>query len=390
MMSDKYLNIILISSDWGDNHRKGLHIELSKKLSVWSETVFIEYPYSVVIHTLYKFKSRFLKFLHYGMTKNYDPVTVYTPFILFHDKIWKMSKLAFKIDSFFLERQISRFVKKNFPEYYVILWSSSPYHYLFTKKFKHDFLIYDYYDNYSFNIDGSFNKESDELNMKMIKDSRMILCTAKNMLDRSVTINKNSYYIPNGHNFDLNKIKNTQRVKIIENAEIIGYIGNIRDWIDFSLIDKLLKNMRPHQHLVFVGPVEKNVLPIINKFKNNSNFKHIEKVPYEETWKYIKGFDVGIIPFKINKFTEGVLPYKFFEYIACDIPVVSTSLPDLEQYKNIINVSYSDSEFIDFCINVRHKLTDIQLNEYSEIAINSKWEKRAETINQLLIKEVLI
>jgi glycosyltransferase involved in cell wall biosynthesis len=110
-------------------------------------------------------------------------------------------------------------------------------------------------------------------------------------------------------------------------------------------------------------------------------------VPYEDTWKYIKGFDVGIIPFKINRFTEGVLPYKFFEYIACGIPVVSTALPELKQFSEIIKVCSTDNEFTDFCIN-RDPSHIVDSERYSEIAENSTWKKRAEQITNL-IKEKL-
>jgi len=387
-MNNKFVNIILISSDWKNNHRKGLHLALNDKLSEWSEVIFVEYPYSVFIHTVIKFKSRFLNLLKNFNLRNYGLIKVYTPFILFHDKIWKKNKPSLVVDSALLGIQMSNFIKNNYPDRIKILWVDFPYNYYLTKKVKPDFLIYDYYDNYSYNIDGTLNKFSDELNENIIKDSQLIFCTALSMYKNSIKFSENAHLIPNGHNFDLEKISKVEKAILPVKGEIIGYLGNIRDWIDFSLILNLLSKLKANQYLVFVGPVEKNVLGIINKFKNNPKFLHIEKVPYEETWKYIKCFDIGIIPFKINKFTEGVLPYKFYEYTACGIKIVSTALPDIKQFSEIIFIGTNEEEFTEYCVNWnKHTKNDFE-KKYLTIAENSTWDKRADEIN-MLIKEKL-
>ena len=383
-MKDKFLNIILISSDWDYNHRKGLHTELNKQLSKWSKVVFVEYPYSILIHTLIKFKSRFVNFIKNGSQKYIDNINIFTPIILFHDKIWRKSNLTYKIDSYLIAKQVSKFIKNNYPEYAVILWTAFPYNLLLTRKLKHDFLIYDYYDNFSFNFDGNFNESADNLNKKLIKNSNMILCTAGVMLNSAKEINRNVYYIPNGHNFNLKKIGETNKVLLPVEVKIIGYLGNIRDWIDFKLINELLEKLKDDQYLIFVGPVEKVVLKIVNELKKNSKFIHINKVPYEDTWKYIKSFDTGIIPFKINKFTEGVLPYKFYEYIACGIPIISTALPDIKQFGNIIKVADNNEDFVNYCISDVYEINEEIRAEYSKIAESSTWQNRAEKINLLL------
>lgn len=201
------------------------------------------------------------------------------------------------------------------------------------------------------------------------------------MNEFSSLLNKNTWYVPNGHNLNMNTdiVKADYGIK----GKVIGYIGNIRDWIDFDLINELLKLLRQNDYLVFIGPVEKNVSEIINKYKQNKQFIHIPAVKYSEIFRYIKTFDIGIIPFKVNRFTEGVLPYKFFEYIASDITIVTNPLPDLLQYKDVINVASDNNEFIQMCLSDKINLHK-NLHEYEKIRKESLWTERAEFIENKL------
>jgi glycosyltransferase involved in cell wall biosynthesis len=45
---------------------------------------------------------------------------------------------------------------------------------------------------------------------------------------------------------------------------------------------------------------------------------------------YCKGFDVGLIPFPINRVTLHSNPLKVREYLAAGLPVVSTAIPEVQ------------------------------------------------------------
>jgi glycosyltransferase involved in cell wall biosynthesis len=193
--------------------------------------------------------------------------------------------------------------------------------------------------------------------------------------------------VPNGHN--LNPDKEITKADLKIDGKVIGYLGNIRDWIDFDLIEKLLESLNETEYLLFIGPVEKNISGRINMLKENSRFRHIPVVAYPEIFSYIKSFDIGIIPFKVNKFTEGVLPNKFFEYIASGIPIVTTALPDLLQFKDIINVAKNDDEFVYMCSGKNSKLNRDEF-EYKKIKNESTWEMRVNFIEDKLKKLLAI
>src|SRR5262249_53912748 len=52
--------------------------------------------------------------------------------------------------------------------------------------------------------------------------------------------------------------------------------------------------------------------------------------PHEELPAYCKGFDVALMPFRINELTLNANPLKVREYLAAGLPVVSTAIPEVE------------------------------------------------------------
>lgn len=364
-----------MSSTWNLNHRKGMHVALNTRLSHWSTVIFIESPFSILYHTFFKFRSRFITMVK--KTKSPEEIKSFAPVCLFHHKVWKKFPFTLKMDRKLVSAQLRKFMHKKYIDNKIIAWANSPFDYSFIKLINPRNIVYDYYDNFSYDNDGNFDKLSGDLDQKLIKESDLIFCTAKVMYDAAKSINDNAYYVPNGHNLNLSQ--RITKADLKTDGKVIGYLGNVRDWIDFDLIEKLLESLNDKEYLFFIGPVEKNISGKFNVLKKNSQFRHIPAVQYSNIFNYIKSFDIGIIPFKVNKFTEGVLPNKFFEYIAADIPIVSTALPDLLQFKDIINVAKNNDEFVNMCTDKNIKLNKDD-SGYERIRSESTWDKRAEFI----------
>ena len=66
---------------------------------------------------------------------------------------------------------------------------------------------------------------------------------------------------------------------------------------------------------------------------------------YSELPRYMSQCDVGLLPCLINQYTINMFPMKFFEYLASGLPVVSTALPSLVDFKSFYDECKSVSEF---------------------------------------------
>ena len=59
----------------------------------------------------------------------------------------------------------------------------------------------------------------------------------------------------------------------------------------------------------------------------------------------MSAFDVCLIPYRVNPYTEGLSPLKLYEYLAMEKPVVATNLPYLRREADTIHLAHSSEAF---------------------------------------------
>ena len=113
---------------------------------------------------------------------------------------------------------------------------------------------------------------------------------------------------------------------------IIGYAGAISHWFDFDLVVGLAIN-HSNFSFVYLGRISDDNKPVIKKLERYENIHFLGEKVYADLPQYLKYFDIGIIPFKIDELTNSVNPIKLYEYLAAGIPTISTPLPEVKLYK---------------------------------------------------------
>jgi glycosyltransferase involved in cell wall biosynthesis len=107
---------------------------------------------------------------------------------------------------------------------------------------------------------------------------------------------------------------------------ILGFFGLVgADWVDVVLLARVADRF-PHGSLVIMGLVATDV----SALRERPNVHLLGRVPYADLPAFCKGFDVGLIPFRINEVTLNSNPLKAREYLAAGLPVVSTAIPEVE------------------------------------------------------------
>jgi glycosyltransferase involved in cell wall biosynthesis len=122
---------------------------------------------------------------------------------------------------------------------------------------------------------------------------------------------------------------------------ILGFFGLIRDWVDLDLLAEVCRR-RPDWHVVLIGDSTVDLAP----YRGLPNMHFLGRRKYEELPAYCKAFDVGLIPFKVNRLTEAVNPIKLREYLAAGLPVVSTPMPEVKLYSHLIEVADTAEGFV--------------------------------------------
>jgi UDP-galactopyranose mutase len=105
----------------------------------------------------------------------------------------------------------------------------------------------------------------------------------------------------------------------------IGYAGVIDERIDLPLIHGV-SLARPDWQIVLVGPTVKIDPAAVPA---TANIHRLGMKPYAELPGYLRGWDVGWMPFARNEATRFISPTKTPEYLAAGCRVVSTPVRDV-------------------------------------------------------------
>jgi glycosyltransferase involved in cell wall biosynthesis len=93
----------------------------------------------------------------------------------------------------------------------------------------------------------------------------------------------------------------------------------------------------------------------------------------------VKGFDVSVIPYRINEYTTYSFPIKFFELLASGKPLVISDLPALRDYYDRVRVARDADEFVALC---EAALAEPAAGRDARLALAAEntWEHRVERI----------
>ncbi|MBI3582477.1 MAG: glycosyltransferase [Nitrospinae bacterium] len=160
-------------------------------------------------------------------------------------------------------------------------------------------------------------------------------------------------------------------------SPVVGYVGAVDDRLDYDLIRKMAES-HPEWSIVLIGPfvgVKQDDLP------DMKNIFYLGGRRYNELPSYIKNFSVCIMPFKKNPLTDKINPTKALEYMAAGKPIVSTPIPDMEEfYSHIIKIGHDADLFIK---HVEREIKSPDLKGISEginLSRERTWEKVAESM----------
>jgi glycosyltransferase involved in cell wall biosynthesis len=122
---------------------------------------------------------------------------------------------------------------------------------------------------------------------------------------------------------------------ISRDARILMYMGS---FFYFSGLDVVIKDFSleaekfPQIEIVLVGGGEQDqdLRDLVSELRLESRVHFAGFIPYQELPKYLRLADVALNPLVPDLVARVALPHKVFQYIAAEIPVVSTNLDGLK------------------------------------------------------------
>ena len=223
----------------------------------------------------------------------------------------------------------------------------------------------------------------------LIKKADVIFAQGKSLEEKCRKLNANVHIFPFGVNINifystrntLNKSDYNDISKI--KKPIIGYIGGIHRHIDFNLL-RHIATSNPDWSLVLIGPLQADV----SSLKEIPNIVFLGQKDFHLLPGYIKEFDVGIIPYLKNEYTDTVYPTKLNEYHILGKPVVGTYLPEIvafnQKNENLVLLAQTKEEFVRQVKNAIEQKDSNLVNLRIESAKRHSWDIRIAEMSSVI------
>lgn len=126
----------------------------------------------------------------------------------------------------------------------------------------------------------------------------------------------------------------------------LGYFGVLDERFDAALV-AALADAHPEWQIVLVGPVAK-IEP--DSLPRRDNIHYMGQQPYSALPSFLASWDLCLMPFAMNASTRFISPTKSLEYMAAELPIVSTPVPDVVgQHADVIAIADTQAGFIAGC-----------------------------------------
>jgi len=234
---------------------------------------------------------------------------------------------------------------------------------------------------------------SADLIIPVTKESKKIIETKSNGTPTQV--------ITNGVDLSLFRHINSQDLKLDEpynhNKFRVGYVGSLGVIHDLETFVKAAKICEKDKSIEFVivgdGGRNNKLHKLIDEYNSKNivwlGLKKHQKVPH-----YISSFDLALNPINDSKAFKSIVTVKFYEYLACEVPVISSGRGAIDHISKLsgsaITVPPGDFEALAEVImelkNNSQKRNELSQNARSFVAEKFSRENLALKLSQALKK----
>ena len=105
---------------------------------------------------------------------------------------------------------------------------------------------------------------------------------------------------------------------------------------------------------------------------------------YDDLPRYCAAFDVGLIPFRMNRLVRAVNPIKLREYLAAGLPVVSAPLAAVLDYVPAVYPAQTLDEFLGACAAALAERDAPARHARQDLVRDESWYCRVEQISRIV------
>lgn len=252
-------------------------------------------------------------------------------------------------------------------------------------------VVCDVFDRYSayphIRADAWLKEFTDQQDASLIRQADVVFAVSQPLHDYCKQLNSKAFLVPNGTDILLTGMVSTVP-KDVGNIRhpVLGYVGAIFDKLDFELLGYVARE-HPEWSILMIGPVGAASLEAekrVSSLKEMANVMFLGAKHREELPGYYEAIDVALMPYELTEHTEHIFPLKMFEYMAFRKPIVSTDIPAVREFSEVIAIARNPAQFVDGISRLLDGDNRQRLQRGFEIAQESSWDNKVEEISQII------
>ena len=206
--------------------------------------------------------------------------------------------------------------------------------------------LYHIDDEYSFS---EHEVPPSDQELRLIRKVDQVFVASRGLLARKGGINPHTDFIPNGVDFRAyaTPCPEPPELALIPRPRV-GYTGVLKSRLDWPLLDRLTA-ARSDCSFVFVGPIQREAatLAAVNELSRRPNVHFLGFKPPQALAAYPQHFDVCVMPYRLDHYTNQIYPLKLHEYLAGGQPTVATPIATLTAFAEVVTLARGAPAWLD-------------------------------------------
>ncbi|HEY81279.1 MAG TPA: glycosyltransferase family 1 protein [Anaerolineae bacterium] len=213
----------------------------------------------------------------------------------------------------------------------------------------------------------------------------LIFVTSPTLLESKRAWNPNIYLVPNGvdyHHFARPPRQTPADIAAIPRPRV-GYAGAINEKLDLALLEALARE-RPDWNLVLVGPNLLKRPQALDALRALPNVHLLGRKSIDDLPAYMHSFDVCLMPYAHNLWTENISPLKLYEYLAAGRPIVSTAIPAVQDFRDVVQIVDNRAAFASMIEQILRQDAPEDARRRQALARRNTWSQRVEILSSII------
>ena len=223
---------------------------------------------------------------------------------------------------------------------------------------------------------------------RLFREADLVFVTSEALRTRAAQFSNRVHLFPFGVSFDrFDQVRDGHEPAPTDLAPlprpIVGYVGGLHQWVDQELIAAAATRM-PDASFAIIGPIQTDV----SALERVPNITLFGQRPHPELPRYVKSFDVGIVPYRLTDYTANVYPTKLNEYLVMGIPVVATDLAEIRRFNaehgDIVAVAGDADGFVSAARAAFRPAPSETVARRIAVAHGNSWQSRIAAMHRLI------